>query len=173
MTSQGKFFQVTFPFSLDERVEICFSPLTLDTTGFIFKEINVAHYLKRFCDESASRERKLPPRRFDLGSLDLKADALPIELAGPGNVFCLFWCLKCYLQCIINLRGWCLKLGKRVMALDWCLRLVKGWCPMLRKLRRLNRPRTNFWLELDLNRHLIDIFNPNSGIQNNHRGEID
>ena len=59
------------------------------STGFIFEEFNVAYFLKRFrdkIDECASREIKLPPHRFDLGSLDLKADTLPIELAGPGSI---------------------------------------------------------------------------------------
>ena len=42
---------------------------------------------KRFCDKLTNalpRKRKLPPHRFDLGSLDLKVDALPFELAGLG-----------------------------------------------------------------------------------------
>ena len=37
-------------------------------------------------EEKTSHERKLPPCRFDLRSLDLKADALPIELAGSTLV---------------------------------------------------------------------------------------
>ena len=74
--------QGTFPFSLDERVEIHFIPLTLDAAGFNFEEIDVAPF-----EEKTLRE---PPRRFDLGWLDLKADAFLIELAGPG-FYCLHW----------------------------------------------------------------------------------
>ena len=55
--------------------------MNLDASGFIFEEIDVAPLI----EEKTSRKRKLPPCRFDLGSLDLKAGALPIELAGPGT----------------------------------------------------------------------------------------